>query len=60
MDTRIKAVLDEEYRNDPLYPFYIIYFEDFIWDDKLKDYTKKESSKSCLFSPFLLCQLNHH
>jgi len=40
MDKRIKLVLDSEYKNDPLYPFYLTYFEKYKWDNNLKDFIK--------------------
>ena len=48
MDSRIKAVLDDEFKEHPLYPFYLTYFERFVWNEELKDFidTSKNLSVS--------------
>jgi len=40
MDKRIKSVLEKEYQNDPLYSFYLTYFEQYKWDESINDFVK--------------------
>jgi len=44
MEPRIKAVLDKEYQDNPLYPYYLIYFEQFVWDNSQKAFIRKSNA----------------
>jgi len=44
MDDDIKAVLDEQYQTKALYPFLLVYLEQFSYDEEHESWTKKTFS----------------